>query len=290
MKFFDVDWNTFTRNPQPVAVIQFISVPPESIEIVPTIFITNRTFEHISNSDASQLSRRIIKKIYSLIPTSFQKAVKEIQMDCDWSDRTKGKYFKFLDTMRSILNDSVIILSATIRLHQFGDPVHRGVPPVDQGVLMYYNMGEMEGPYAVNSIFDLEVGRRYLLKVDTYPLHLDVVLPLYSWGVLIRRDKIVNLLHDIQREILQDTTFFENIAANMYSVKKNHYYNGTYLYVNDKIRYEAVGIEQLQYAVDDLRRKFSDQSPSIIFFQLGPTLEKQYGTPAIRSLVSSFYN
>jgi len=290
MKFFDVDWNPYSQTAQPLAVIQFQSALSESIDIVPTVFITNRTFDHLRNAEADQLTEKIKNKIFAIVHANIKRTVKEMQIDCDWTGRTRKIYFRFLELMKNSLDKNNIILSATIRLHQYSAPNDRGVPPVHQGVLMFYNMGEMEGTGAVNSILDLNIGRQYLRKAGKYPIHLDIALPLYNWGVLIRRGKIVNLLHDMQFESLKDSSLYERTDKNLFSVRKSHYDSGVYLYANDQIRYESVSMEQLKIAVDDLRDKFYLQSSSLIFFQIDPLLEKQYGIASIRSLLSSFYN
>ena len=290
IKFFDVDWNPYSRMAQPLAVIQCQSALSESIDMVPTVFITNRTFEHLRSAEGDQLAEKVKNKIFSIVRANFKRTVKEIQIDCDWTDRTKKIYFRFLEVMKNSLDKDNIILSATIRLHQYCAPNDRGVPPVHQGVLMFYNMGEMEGTGAVNSILDLNIGRQYLRQAGMYPLHLDIALPLYSWGVLIRRDKIVNLLHEMQFESLKDSLLYKRTGKNLYSVRKSHYDSGVYLYANDQIRYESVSMEQLKIAVDDLRDKFYLQSSVLIFFQIDPLLEKQYGIAGLRSLLSSFYN
>jgi hypothetical protein len=288
IKVFDIDWNPYTQDPQPLSLIRFISALPEKLSIVPTVFITNRTFEHLRNGDIDQISERIKNKIFSIIPANNRNSVKEIQIDCDWSKKTKAKYFHFLEAMSRRLKDSDIIISATIRLHQYADPVNTGVPPVQQGVLMFYNMGELEGPNAVNSILDVNVGKQYLDRAYSYPIHLDIALPLYRWGVLIRRERVVNLLHDLQSEELQDSTLFQNIGTNKYRARRGHYVSGVYVYPDDRIRLESVTIEQLYYASTMLKKHFYSQSFDIIFFHLEPSLEAQYGISNIRSLLISF--
>jgi len=290
IKVFDIDWNPYARNPQPLALIRFISALPENLSIVPTVFITNRTFEHLQNGELDQFSEKIIHKIFTIIPLHNRNSVKEIQMDCDWSKKTKSKYFHLLEAMNKSLKDSGIIISATIRLHQYADPVNTGVPPVQQGVLMFYNMGELEGPNAVNSILDINVGKQYLDRASSYPIHLDIALPLYGWGVLIRNERVVNLLHDVRSEELQDSTLFLNIGTNLYRACRGHYFRGVYVYPDDRIRLESVSMEQLYDASKIIKKCFRKHSYEIIFFHLEPTLEAQYGISNLRSFLCAFGN
>ena len=66
---------------------------------------------------------------------------KEIQLDCDWNSSTQKKYFNLIEEMKLYPTWENIVWSATIRLHQLKYPKQTGVPPVNKGVLMFYNMG-----------------------------------------------------------------------------------------------------------------------------------------------------
>ncbi len=288
LKFFDVDWNPISQSPQPLAITRILSSLPDSIAVIPTIFITNRTFEHVKNIESEKLAQKIMIKMFSLLPSRLRTGVTEIQMDCDWSSRTRREYFHFLNVMSEFLQDSGIALSATIRLHQYADPAKTGIPPVKRGVLMFYNMGAMEGPEASNSILDVKIGEQYLNLADSYPMHLDIALPLFHWGVLIRRGRVVNLLDNVQAEELEDTTFFWKIEHNTYRARKGHYICGAYMYENDYIRLESISLDQLFDAMRVLKRHFQGSRPSFIFFHLEPTLETRYGPSNIRSLLRSF--
>jgi hypothetical protein len=61
-----------------------------------------------------------------------------------------------------------------------------GVPPVDRGMLMFYNMGRFSADPEARAIFDLESARRYLARISSYPLPLDLALPMWSWTVAPR--------------------------------------------------------------------------------------------------------
>src|ERR1044071_3079351 len=46
IKFFDVDWNYNLNKIFPLAQIRFADVPTDSLQIIPVIFITNRSLLH----------------------------------------------------------------------------------------------------------------------------------------------------------------------------------------------------------------------------------------------------
>ncbi|WP_278022080.1 hypothetical protein [Flavobacterium ginsengisoli] len=52
VRFFDVDYNPYSKEPLPVATISNISLNKSNIEITPSIFITN---EVVLKSDTKQL-------------------------------------------------------------------------------------------------------------------------------------------------------------------------------------------------------------------------------------------
>ena len=78
------------------------------------------------------------------------------------------------------------MLSATIRLHQVKYYKQAGIPPVDRGMLMFYNMGKLNALTAENSIYNSNDAAGYIETVDDYPLKLDLALPAFSWAVHFR--------------------------------------------------------------------------------------------------------
>ena len=213
VKFFDVDWDFQQQEALPLAQVRFRqdSIP---YQIIPTVFITNRTLEHLSVEAPDTLAARIYKQIKKL---SNKVTLEEVQIDCDWTQSTKNKYFRLLKALRKQVPDSTQ-LQATIRLHQVKYARQTGVPPVDRGMLMFYNVGDVEDWYTENSILDLETARQYLQNFQRYPLPLDMALPLFSWGVLFRQGKMINLISQLEPEELADTGRFEKIGAHRYEV------------------------------------------------------------------------
>ena len=82
-------------------------------------------------------------------------------------------------------------IEVTIRLHQIKYASKTGVPPADSGMLMYYNMSDFTSIDTKNYILDIDVAKRYHYNFDTYPLALDLALPLYTQATIIRFSKVV---------------------------------------------------------------------------------------------------
>jgi len=282
-KFFDVDWSENSQQALPQALIELApETLPDSVALIPTIFITNRTFLNLPASQIPQLATSICDKIKALAKAPFD----EVQLDCDWSEKTRTPYFQLIEAMRQNLGPAVR-LSATIRLHQVKYPEKTGVPPVDRGMLMFYNMGDVEAGEERNSILNLETAQQYLDKNTTrYPLPLDVALPLFSWGVLFREGKMIRLINNLTTAELAGDNRLRAIEPNRFEVVRSGYVAGYYLYTEDEIRIEAVQTENLLAAAQLLNRYLPKTAQrNLAFYHLDPALLERFSLQNINSIV-----
>ncbi len=274
VKFFDVDWNG--KEAIPMASLNVKNEARAGQEIVPTIFITNRTFQHLTEEDISDLAEKVVDKVKRIFKGFTDAELREIQFDCDWSESTRVAYFSFLEAINSILLKEEIEISATIRLHQIKFFERTGVPPVARGMLMFYNTGELRNFETENSILDLKTAEKYLINFDKYPLPLDLALPLFRWGVLFREGKMIRLLNGLSESDLKDTVFFEKTAAQSFSVKENNYLAGHYLYKQDKIRLEQITPSQLDSVVQLLQPIWPRNDLTLTFYHIDSTVIQQF--------------
>ena len=193
IRFFDIKWSKVTNNPYIVAPISFKNTVPSTFHIIPTVYITNNTISNCPEKLIKDLAKLIINNIKEAA-LSQNIPIKGIQIDCDWSLSTKDKYFQLLQSIRNSMPKGE--LSATIRLHQVKFYKKTGIPPVDRGTLMFYNMDAVTDSTTNNSILDLEIAQQYFYNFDEYTIPLDVALPLFKWGVIRRRGKVVQLIKD----------------------------------------------------------------------------------------------
>jgi len=96
IRFFDVDWNPIQRAAVPVGDVQIETDKLNNIEIVPAVFITNRTLENISDTLIQDLAGKIFKKITGKLTLFKNPVVRELQLDCDWTGETRNKYFQLI--------------------------------------------------------------------------------------------------------------------------------------------------------------------------------------------------
>ncbi len=158
VKFFDVVWETAHNQPVPVSVVRFASKMPAGIAVVPTVFITEEVLRRSPADGLPRLAADIGRKAREIQDVAGIGACREIQIDCDWTEGSKAAYFALLAAIRAGLPPGTA-LSATIRLHQVRYSARTGVPPVDRGMLMFYNL-EAPSDFGVrNSILAFETGR-----------------------------------------------------------------------------------------------------------------------------------
>jgi hypothetical protein len=293
-KFFDVDWDEATAQPMPLATIELDTTLLSGIEIVPCIFITNRTLLSLPMQQVDTLAFLIAKKITALAVWP----PKEIQFDCDWTERTREKYFALLESFRriveadsSLIPNSSFLISATIRLHQFKYLGKTGIPPVDRGMLMCYNMGDLEDWGIENSIIDHSTANAYLHPASSiqYPLELDLALPIFRWGVLFRDGKMIRLLNGLSKLDLNDASRFHRTAPNRYEVVSSTYLNAHYLYKDDQIRLEASSAETVVEVAALLNNKVAlGQVFTVAFYHLDTATVNCFPKEKIKDVLQQF--
>ena len=155
-------------------------------EVIPVVFITNDCMARTHEG----LAEKVLTRVLQMNETHDVKGVSELQIDSDWTITTRRNFFAFLDELRPLAKAKGIALSATIRLHQLSQPV----PPVDRGVLMVYNTGDVTRFDCHHPILDLNDVRQYLRHLKNYDLPLSAAYPLFSWRVLFRNGRYVGIM------------------------------------------------------------------------------------------------
>lgn len=267
VKYFDLDWDASHGEVVPLAPVQFQHLPEGDTELVPTIFITNRSMMELPADQVNMLAQKTAAKIHERHPAQAP-ALREIQLDCDWTASTRERYFSFIRAVKKEVG-SRVKLSATIRLHQVSGFRQTGVPPVDAGSLMFYNVGQVGRWEETNSILNLTAARPYLTDaIDRYPLKLRLALPLYSWGCVFRESDLLYLVNGLRQADLNDTMRFKSIGPQRYEVQKSTYLNSYYLYRGDRIRLEAIYPDSLHYVARQLADWMPSEVEEITFYHL----------------------
>ena len=286
VRYFDVDWNDERQQAEPLAKINFNDTLNASISIIPVVFITNETFQKTKEEDITQLA----KKVHSLIQkiNLYQNLqVKEIQFDCDWTLTTKQRFFTFLEIFKSLNKNTS--LSATIRLHQVKFAEKTGIPPVDRGMLMFYNMGDFSSPEHKNSIYNKDDASKYIRYCKNYPLPLDIALPIFSWAIQYRNNKVFSIFNEIDIQKVKTSNYFTRIAQDMYKADTSFLWEGTYFQKGDMLRYESVSPQTCMLAAKNISRNLKMEPGNIVFFDLDSLNLVNYTNETFLSISRQFY-
>lgn len=169
-RYFDVVMQD--GEPMPNATINFVESVPDNVEIIPTVYITEDCMHHRHEG----LAKKVVDRVLQMNATNDIKGVSELQIDCDYTARSRQTYYGFLEEVKKTLTHH-LSLSTTIRLHQLS----MAPPPVDYGVLMVYNTGDPRRFAERNPILDIRDVKPYVRHLADYPLPLAAAYPVYLW-------------------------------------------------------------------------------------------------------------
>lgn len=268
-----------------------ITIPDSvKLEIIPTVFITNFTFEKLSKGQVKDLAQKVSKKLNKMIAenkedTSHPKTFREIQFDCDWSEKTKDKFFTFLSEFKKL--NPQFKLSATIRLYQYKYYQKAGVPPVEKGMLMFYNLTSLQNPNVKNSILDISEAKKYLTH-QKYPLKLDFALPIFSWGLIFRGEQYIDIFRTLDSKQANELKFLKKVTENQFVSLADTVYEKFYLREGDNIRIEEVTANQLLESVQLLKNLANQDSVTLTFFHLDKSLIHKYKYETFEKIYKSF--
>jgi hypothetical protein len=284
LKFFDVDWDNEKLQPGPKATVNIIDssfISFEKINIIPTVFITNECIQKLQDGEVNSLANKISSLVKSICKISLPiKAVEEVQIDCDWTIATKEKYFRLLE---SIKKSGIPTLSATIRLHQVKFMAQTGVPPVDRGLLMCYNMGNLKSSSIKNSILDADELKKYTSKLSAYPLQLDIGLPLFDWYVLFRNNQFQGLVKSM--DILNPA--ISKINENQFAFIKDTIISDVHFKKGDVLRQEKSEYKEIMKTAEYVSDKLKNTTLRVALFHLDSITLKKYSLHELESIYNS---
>lgn len=324
VRFFDVDWNPYAKEPLPVATIGNVSLNQSNPEITPSIFITNEVVLQSNKKQLDSLAVRIAQRVNQIgikmnetkadvianaivYPKDYYKQknykqlnydsvkalelaklkvdFKEILMDCDWSEKSKDNYFYLLKQIKKGFPTEQI--AATIRLWQYKFASKAGIPPVDKGLLMCYNLTKPDDFKTKNSIATSDELAQYITHSD-YKLKLDIALPLYSWAVVFRGNQFKGILSDYD-QLLNDSIKLKKMSGTKYVLEDDILVGQTYLRNGDEIRIEKISDDELDKMISIVKGKIKiDNQTRVTFFSFDKKYINDYGTQNISGYYARF--
>ncbi|MBQ9545941.1 MAG: hypothetical protein IJU90_01460 [Bacteroidales bacterium] len=207
IRMFDVDQNPEYNTDYPIipiATTRFLQPLPDSMEIIPCVYITNNALKQ--DDKMSTLAARIYNRL-SEISACNGFTFSEVQLDCDWTTSTRARYFDLCNNLKQQLSRKNITLSSTMRLYQLSDTSLSNIP-VDRTTLMCYNLGGLQDALTNNSILEFTKAKPFFGLAKSLPENMDVAYPTFGWGVAFTRHNgeyiYSGLLHYPD---INDTTF-----------------------------------------------------------------------------------
>ncbi|MDR2853710.1 MAG: hypothetical protein LBV31_00195 [Prevotellaceae bacterium] len=312
IRYFDVDWNEDAQMAMPIETIWVTDTLPCAY-FTPCVFLTNRVFEKSSTQQLDTLSLRIKKRIlnssqsfaqwlyyarqkeyYSRdsdelkhLLAQFEGRYSDILIDCDWTEKTKDKFFYFLKQLKKDFSDKEI--TATLRLWQYKQQEKAGIPPVKRCLLMCYNMQTANNYKVENSIASLSELQKYV-SGKQYPLKLDLALPIFHWAVLFRNERFVGLLGEVAKADLDNNIIeYQSIGNNRYRLIVDKVIGNFFARNGDEVRVEMITDKDLEQMIDYLKKNINfDKQSRITLFSWNELYIKNYGTNEIKNIFTAF--
>mgnify|MGYP001550122790 CR=1 FL=1 len=258
---------------------------PPGVALVPVVFLKNQVFAAAEPGSERVLAGRVWSEVTKVGKALGAHELGELQVDCDWTDSTQARYFEFVRALRKVSAPGTR-LSATIRLHQVKYRERTGVPPVDSGMLMFYNMGRFSADPLERSIFDVDAAERYLARLDDYPLPLDAALPIWSWTLQLRDQEVVGLLQSTDPAELPALDFVKPERLG-FEVTRTTFLHGSLLRQGDVLKAESLNASDIAKAAGLLANNLAPASErrTVALFDLS---ERNLSRHGLRTLEQAF--
>ena len=286
VRYFDVRWIESQKSAFPVAKLEAKTQLSSSIEVIPVVYIENKVIKNLDNEGIDSLSLKMCKLLHEM-NTTLSTHPKQVQIDCDWTTSTREKYFALLSHLRHDYSDQVL-WSATIRLHQVKYKRTTGVPPVDRGMLMFYNMGVLSAQSQKNSIYDYQNAANYIEYAKGYPLPFDVALPVFSWSIFSRNGKGISLLNDVTAETLKGNPAFIEKSKDRFICSKEVLMHGTFILPGDELKVEDLSPELSLKAAKQVADKINSDTFNIVLYHLDHSITQRYEKADFQNIFNCF--
>ena len=286
IKFFDVDWSNTAAAPVPVAKLMNKGYRlPGKFEVIPVVFITNECIRQLDTSKTTMLADQIFSLVRQISSINGFNTFREIQLDCDWTAGSRDSYFSLLQKTGALCKKEGIAVSCTIRLHQIKFMSKSGVPPVDKGLLMCYNMGNLKNPATGNSIIETAELEKYTGNLSGYPLPLDVAFPLFGWKVLFRNNIYSGLVENLPGDVL--TGDFISVSGNRYTILHDTTLAGYAFKKGDVLRDEQSSYATVLSAAQSISRRLKNTAPRVSLYHLDSVILKKYSLHELETVYNS---
>ncbi len=283
VRIMDIGLDDNGRSPVPVSPVVFKDKLPDSLRIVPVVFIVNDILRNITKPQLDDLADKLVAFVGAKVQQAGKTNFDELQIDCDWTATTRDNYFYLLNRIKLNPRLKKKTLSVTLRLHQLKNQKSSGIPPANRVMLMCYNMGNLRKYGSQNSILDITELKKYVNdNISTYPMPVDIGLPLFKWTVAFRNKAYLGISKRIEIVDLNNKNQFIFIGNNIYKAAKDLPEYG--LLKADEVRWEEVPLPDLQQAASYLSSLIKEDTINVIYFHLDEEVVKSYSFKALEKV------
>jgi len=287
-RIMDIDFDPSGVQAVPVSPITFSQPVPKEQVLIPVVFINQRIFSEMDSLEIRALAHKIVPFVSAKIKQAGKEEFNELQLDCDWTQSSRNKFFYLLKYIQELPALKGIVVSSTLRLHQVKNTVTSGIPPVKKAILMCYNMGNLRQFGNQNSILNQQDLKTYLGgTLRNYPLEMDIALPLFQWFVVFRNNNYIGISKHISEQDINNTTLFtHNPNSNLYILtvdlpKAN-------LKKGDVVRFEKVTQNDLLQTAKFLRGELKGKKHQLIFYHLDQATLANHGNAELQEIIRAF--
>lgn len=256
-------------------------------QIIPTVYIKNEVLYQLSAAGLDSLAGNtffLINKYYrNQLSAAASGDYKEIQLDCDWTEKTKDNYFYLIRKIKEVSKKSI---SCTLRLYPFKYRDKMGIPPADKAVLMCYNLISPLAREDANSILSPAELEKYLIRTPEYPLPLDIALPVFSWMQVYQNNRFAGLINPKPHEL---DSILKPVKPLWFEVTKDRELDNLFLRTGDKLKYEEITAQTLRETIALIKKyvRVTD-GQTIILFHLDSNNLDQFDHETLNSFFTDF--
>ena len=136
------------------------------------------------------------------------------------------------------------------------------------------------------SIYDRNVAQKYTGSLGSYPLPLDVALPIFTWGIQIRQNMVVHLLNKMNEGHFANDPHFKKMDDYRYLVVAPCFKGGYYFKQGDEVKIESISRSNLRQMVKDIAQSLKVHPQNLIFYDLDSVNIKQYEVEIYQKLAN----
>ena len=282
----DVGWNGTTQMPQPHDQLRNPAALPKGTEIIPVLFVELPALRNLKTAAQTEKLAADMARLFQSYEKTGGWKTSEYQVDCDWTESISEPYFELLKALKKQPQLAGKTLSATIRLYQIKYRGKTGLPPVDRGLLMCYNTGNFRDPFAPNSILHLPEVQEYLGQLESYPLPLDLALPLFRWTLWFKQDKFAGIVRGLDPDSLAQYPFLKQ-EGDLYRCALDTLLKGYPLQKGDLLKSESPTPAEVANTASWVSRRMPAKKFSVAFYHLDSLLLQKFTPHELQNIVQN---